>query len=131
MDDEQRTGANPGFALGQIAVDLCGVTLLVFFTGAPESTFGFAYLLVIVGACTVLPTRWALGAAVAALAMYIGVSLVAYLGVARDADPLAPLTRMSQGHFIRVVGLNAVAMVAAIATERATVRRVRSLMGSS
>ena len=51
-------------ALCQIILDLVGVTVLVFYTGAPESTFGFAYLLVIVGACTVLPTRWALLAAV-------------------------------------------------------------------
>lgn len=64
------------FTAVQVGVDLLGVTLLVHYTGGTDSTFGFAYLLAIVGASTVLRQRGALVVAGCALLLYTVVSLL-------------------------------------------------------
>ncbi len=54
----------------QIAVDLVSATALVHLTGGVESVFVFLYLLVIVGASSVLSRRGAIGSTAAAVLLY-------------------------------------------------------------
>ncbi len=103
------------FATVQIAIDLCGVSVLVLYTGAPDSTFGFTYLLVIVGASTVLSLRGFVIATAGAVLLYLGVSLLGFSGFLILDDALAPSMRMPLQHFLRPLALNGVAMLATAA----------------
>ena len=96
-------------ALAQVATDLVLTTLLVHLSGGVESGFAFMYLITIVSSSFVVG-RSALGAAGAAIALYVGLvvlrryDLVAAHG---QVSPAVPLREV-----LRVVAVNAVAFAA-------------------
>jgi two-component system sensor histidine kinase PilS (NtrC family) len=94
------------FTAVQVGVDLLGVSLLVYYTGGTDSTFGFAYLLAIVGASTVLRQRGALVVAGCALLLYAVVSLLGGPG----GDEL--IRARPTLHLVRPLLINGVAMAA-------------------
>ncbi|MCS6914355.1 MAG: ATP-binding protein [Myxococcales bacterium] len=102
------------FAAVQVAVDLVGVSLLVLFTGAPDSIFGFAYLLIIVWGSIVLPPRGAVAIAISSLVLFIAVSLLGWMGIALPDDAPAGATQPLR-LLLRPLLINGVAMTATAA----------------
>ncbi len=109
-----------------VGCDLAISTLLVHVTGGFESTLIVLYLLLIVGAATVLPGRSMLLATVASVLLYAGVGLGGRVGLLPSwpgtvslVGPLGPIVRT---FLIRLVAFGATAMLArrlAVELERA------------
>ena len=101
-------------AVAQVGCDLAAVTLLVHFTGGAESEFAFLYLLVIVGASTVV-SRATLVVAGVATALYVAVAIVDRIGLLPGWQSGVSETHTPLSVLMRTLAINIVALLATAA----------------
>ena len=101
-------------AVAQVGCDLAAVTLLVHFTGGAESEFAFLYLLVIVGASTVV-SRATLVVAGVATALYVAVAIVDRVGLVPGWQSGVAETHTPLSVLMRTLAINIVALLATAA----------------
>jgi two-component system, NtrC family, sensor histidine kinase PilS len=103
-----RRGVVRGMAAAQIGIDLTTATMLVHLTGGVESVFGFMYLLVLIGAASVLPLRATVIATICAVLLY------AFIATGRHLLPLfgQPVGAAGVREIARTIAVYAVAFAA-------------------
>ena len=103
----------------QVGTDLLLVSLLVYVTGAVDSSLNFLYPLVIIVATMLLSRRWAYLTAGLAFILYAAVLELCYFQVVPSYSVSHPGLRTLQGIiFVNLVGYGAIAYLAAVLTDK-------------
>jgi len=110
----------------QLGLDLLLVTVLVHFTGGPDSAFPFMYIFVIFAAANLLERRGSLGVAVLSSGLYAALMAAEWTGLVPPAEFEASLVPLRPaGYAIYQVLVNSVAFLAVAILSSHLVDRLR------